>query len=267
MNTRTDPVTFALGGNAGAAVIIDTSASAIADERQFRLMKLDDNSFRVSSAFDFSSGVSSAAYGHLDLASRFFRLVLSNVYSDGRDRQLSSEIERLVDRLTRSEWYGYQALCHWFLENRHDEESYQLVAEEMDRFLVQKEEEAVSRSFEWREWFCRQFIAAKDYDRLLKWMPDAPLLKKHQSGPMKMAWLLARHHVHGERTPTELDTAWKRFLDKNVPDWIERGSLLDLVVWMKVRYWDGEKVKPDPYDAFLRFWDHLPGIERPPVMR
>ncbi len=173
----------------------------------------------------------------------------------------------LIDRLTRSEWHGYVALCHWFLENRHDVESYRMVAEEMDRFLVQKEAEAATRSSNWREWFVRQFVAAGDYAQLLKWMPDAPPLKKHQSGPLKMGWLLARHHVHGELTPAELDLAWKRFLDKNVPDWIERGKLLDLAVWMKVRYWDSESVKPDPYDAFLRFWDHLPGIERPPVVR
>lgn len=173
----------------------------------------------------------------------------------------------LIDRLTRSEWHGHLALCHWFLENRHDVESYRMVAEEMDRFLVLKEAEAATRSSNWREWFVRQFVAAGDFARLLKWMPDAPPLKKHQSGPLKMGWLLARHHVHGELTPAELDLAWKRFLDKHVPEWIERGSLLDLAVWMKVRYWDGESVKPDPYDAFLRFWDHLPGIERPPVIR
>jgi hypothetical protein len=173
----------------------------------------------------------------------------------------------LTDRLTRSEWYEYLGLCRWFLENRDDAELYRFVSEEMERFLVLKEEESAGRSFEWRDWSCRQFVAARDYRRLLKWMPDAPLLKKHQSGPMKMAWLLARHHVHGELTPAELDVAWKRFLDTNVPDWIERNRLLDLAVWMKARYWDGVEPAPDPYEAFLRFWDHLPGVARPRVVR
>ncbi len=251
--------------------------AGIAADVRLRIQESLDPQFIVDGECHFEHGLGALEFGDVVLAKRFFAeaapmlgaqlsLPIPTVIPDHMDG-VPPRQRPLTDRLTRSEWHGHLALCYWFLENRHDVESYRMVAEEMDRFLVQKEEESATRSSNWREWFVRQFVAAGDYTRLLKWMPDAPSLKKHQSGPTKMGWLLARHHLHGELTAAELGLAWKRFLDKNVPDWIERGRLLDLAVWMKVRYWDGESAKPDPYDAFLSFWNHLPGIERPPIVR
>ncbi len=240
---------------------IDTSECWIAKERAFRTMQLNDIAFR-NPVFDFLNGVSSAVHGQLDLASAFFRHALKR---DFRPVDIGpTDVQSF-------EWYSLQqecllqGICRWFLEHRHDAYCFMKASGTVDRHLTNHPN--VAANGDWRDLQACTFAAAGDWERLVKWMPDAPLRRKHQAGPAKMGWLLARHQLFGELSPEEIDSAWNQFFKASIPTLVEGGDLIALSVWLKMRYWDRVEPKPDPYDAFLRMYDHLLHIPPPPVVR
>jgi hypothetical protein len=175
------------------------------------------------------------------------------------------------DARTKSEWWTGIALCRWFLENRHDAVSYSKASDELDRYFVTHPKELADR--EWQDDQARTFHMAGDDARLMQYFarpgakfkaPERPRLVRSER---KMAWVLSNHRLNGSWTRDQLEQAWESFLPASLRKLADCGHDLAAAAWIKRRFWDDVEPRPEPYETFLRIYDYVPDVPRPPLRR
>lgn len=282
-------------------MIYDVSSSAIAEAAKIYRMELDDARFRLSAEGDLFSGMKCLSYGLISMSREFLRSALSMALQDtrrgepgvkdtafipeSREETLADIPGKYRDRVTivgeikapgqgamsKSLQWKRLALCRWLLDSQHDAASLKAASDELAKCyaLQPKDEQYDSMAMDDQG---MTYVAAGDDQRFLDLCSNARKFKPPAKpgmvrSPRSMAYVLAAHRLKQFWSANEVERAWSTFLKTYVPKAMSGGAITDLALWLKMRYWDRGESAPtlSPVEAFLRLYDYLPGVERPPL--
>ena len=153
------------------------------------------------------------------------------------------------------------AMCNWFIDARHDDDSLKQAVRWKELWFAEKGD-THSREVQLS---LAQYLDAGEYTTLVARFEHAgikaPQHLKNIRGEGTMAYVIARQRLglaYGEK---EVAEAIQSFLKRNVPSWLGHEWDFDATAqWMKIAFW---KPGDDPIATFLKCYDYLPGIEAP----
>ena len=171
----------------------------------------------------------------------------------------------------QSEWWACIAVCRWFMDGKDDPKSLRAGADCMRRHLLKYPKYATA-GWHWDR-VIRRFGLARDDAAVIQLLEQSgklrpPAKPASVKSERAMAWVLAQHRAAGRWTTAEIDRAWHAFFTARAHYLLDiGGSLPGSVMWAKMAWWDGRRHDLDPFETYLRIYEYLPGVKRPPVRR
>jgi hypothetical protein len=157
------------------------------------------------------------------------------------------------------------AQCKWLLSGIHDEESLRQSTALHDIDHLEEGWDDVEVKLGLPLW-----LEAKEYARACDIFEGTPGVSKpanvHEiKDGGTLAYVICLHRLGREYTKEEVDIAVDRYLRQAVPDLLQRGQYPSVARWMKLCFWNGIETREAAWQALLRCYDFMPGVERPKV--
>ncbi len=151
------------------------------------------------------------------------------------------------------------AQCNWLLHGQHDINALQRFVENKDRYLnSQKRKDKIGVSLG-----ILTYVNAGAFERTLEIIESTPRLALPTSltarNEAQMAYILSRHHLGLQYSPSEVHTATTRFLKRNIDTWLSNGHSDRAAEWLKIIYWNDSDRALSPKQVLMKAYDYLPG--------
>ncbi len=151
------------------------------------------------------------------------------------------------------------AQCNWLLHGQHDINSLQRFVENKDRYLnSQKRKDKIGISLG-----ILTYVNAGAFERTIEILESTPRLALPTSltarNEAQMAYILSRHHLGLQYSPSEVHTATTRFLKRNIDTWLSNGHSDRAAEWLKIIYWNDSDRALSPKQVLMKAYDYLPG--------
>jgi hypothetical protein len=155
--------------------------------------------------------------------------------------------------------YQTLALCNWLLHDQHDTQSLERFVELEDRFMASSKagRDKVSVAL-----VLPSYVDAGAYHRALDLFLLTPGLAPPKSlgsirNEAQMSYVLCRHRLNQEYSRDEITLAVRKFLQKNVSEWLGRGHFVRVAEWMKIVLWQGGTAGISARSALLNCLEHV----------
>ncbi len=151
------------------------------------------------------------------------------------------------------------AMCNWLLHGIHDIDSLKEFVKHEDRFLPLS---GLGKNCVEVTLVSPHYLNAGAYEQILKLIAEA-----HGLGPPKdlssirsegqMAYVLSRQHLNQDSwSEAQVQEALRRFMNRNMNEWLTGGHWDRAAEWLKIAYWREGGLSPK--ETLMKAYDHLP---------
>jgi hypothetical protein len=157
------------------------------------------------------------------------------------------------------------AICRWLLHAEHDAESFQQVVQHEDRFLASsglwKNRVEVSLALP-------AYVDGGAFQRALEIFDgtaglSAPETPRQAKSEAQMAYVLCRQHLDKPYGESEISSAARNFLVKNIDKWLGAGHCVRAAEWLKIIYWNDTDQTLSSKSVLMNCYDYMPGRSSP----
>lgn len=177
---------------------------------------------------------------------------------------------------TQANWWVCVALCRWFLQGVDDRESLSKACDCLHQYHSNPANADGAEQLLDLNSICPVFVAAGEDGRCLEHLRSTrgfrpPVKTTSVTSSRGMSYVLATHRLENMWVDKDMENGWSKFLKSQILKTLlvtYGTSMEEVTLWMKMRYWDSApEPRPDPYEVFMRLYDHLPDIVPPPIVR
>lgn len=172
--------------------------------------------------------------------------------------ETNEQPQRYFPGATEASCFESLALCHWFLTNKHDTESFQKFVEHKDTWLnSQRRKDKIGVSLT-----LVTYVDAGAFRRALDIFDSTPGLSAPTSlrprNEAEMSYILCRHHLGLQYSDEDVREVTMKFLNANMNKWLSNGNWVRAAEWLKVIHWNNVSEPIPAKQILMKAYDYLP---------